>query len=196
MIRSVYDRPPLPDWMRGRVGFRDGDPRWHRSWRPGPDTLDLRVLERGLAAQGLALTGRLSAHRAGPPPPRFTSEQQRRGGLRRMATLNPNARREAAATAGRARWARATSEERRAVGQRLKESRRQRVRLLPASAVDGLGVDTSGRHRCERCGCPGKPYLRELDPGLVVLARVVFRCGRHAFVLPESRRAAPAPSRS
>jgi hypothetical protein len=172
MSRSVYDRPPLPDWMRGQVSLRQSDRRWFRP--AGPGAIDLRAIERDLL-----LTGRLPAERLIPPPPGLTREQQSCGGRARMATLSPNERRKIAAAGGRAYWEGKSETERKAVGARLAEARRQRVRLLPASLVDGLVLDASRRHPCERCGHPATSYVRQLDaaPGTPML----WRCARHAF---------------
>jgi hypothetical protein len=172
MSRSVYDRPSLPDWMRGRVSFRDADPRWFRP--AGPGAYDLRAIERELAWAGM-----LPPDRPVTSPVRLTLGQHPCGGRARMATVSPNERREIAAQGGRACWHGRTAAERKAVGARLAAARRQRVQLLPAHLVDGVVLDTSARHACERCGRQAQPYVRELDAGQ--RTAVWWRCARHAY---------------
>jgi hypothetical protein len=173
MSASIYDRPPLPLWMRGRLPLSQADPRWLRFWSPGPDTIDLRAIERDLA-----WTGRLPSDPPLPSPARLTLEQHRSGGRARMATLSPNERRAIAAAGGRVCWRGKSAAERKAIGARLAEPRRRRVRLLPASLVDGLVVDTT-RHPCDRCGRMARPYVRRLDAG--PRTPVWWRCARHAY---------------
>jgi hypothetical protein len=168
MSRSIYDTPPLPLWMKGKTSIRQADPRWFRG--VGRDALDLRKINNEVAA-----IMKQEAAAVVAPTTRAPKAQPRRA-----TAGSPNRRRAVASVAARARWARATAEQKLAVGARLRTARARRVRLLPAALVDGLVNDPSRERRCERCDRPGSAYVQKLD----TKAPVLLRCARHAYVRP------------
>jgi hypothetical protein len=165
MSRSIYDTPPLPLWMEGKTSIRQADPRWFR--RVGPGALDLRKINNEVAAimkqQAVAVVA---------PTTRAPKAQPRRA-----TAGSPNRRRAAAKVAARARWDRATAEEKAEVGARLRTARQRRVKLLPACLVEGLVLDAIRRQPCGRCGRPAEPYVRHLNAGHGT--PVLWRCARH-----------------
>jgi hypothetical protein len=168
MSRTVYDTEPLPTWMRGRLSIRQSDPRWFRR-ATGPDAIDLQKISKEVAAI-------MKQQAVQPRTARSPEVQPCR------ATPGPNQRRAAAATAARARWSRTSPEQRLKVGARLRAARQRRVKLLPASLVEGLVVinqDTAALV-CARCHRAGERYVRTLD----VRAPVLLRCRRHAYLRP------------
>jgi hypothetical protein len=167
-MKSVYDTPPFPTWMRWKTSIRQSDPRWFR--RAGLDALDLQKINSEVAAIMKQQAAAVVA-----PTTRAPKAQPRR-----VTPGSPNRRRAAAKVAARARWSRTSPEQRLDVGARLRDARQRRVKLLPADLVDGLALDVSRELRCERCGRLGAAYVRELD----VRASVLVRCRRHAYLRP------------
>jgi hypothetical protein len=157
--------------MRGRLSIRQSDPRWFRL--AGPEALDLQKINNEVAA--------IMKQQAVQPRTARSPEAQ----PRRASSGSPNRRRAAAKVAARARWDRATAEQKLAVGARLRTARQRRVKLLLAELVDGLVLDPrrmAGRAelRCERCQRPGDAYVPTLD----ARAPVLLRCRRHAYLRP------------
>jgi hypothetical protein len=150
--------------MQGKTSIRQADPRWFRR-ATGPQTIDFQKIDRELAT--------IMKQQAVQSP----ATQAPKAQPRRPSPGSPNRRRAAAKVAAHARWARATAEQKLAVGARLRTARARRVRLLPAALVDGLVIDPSREFRCERCGRPALAYVRKLD----ARAPVLLRCRRHAF---------------
>jgi hypothetical protein len=166
-MRSVHETEPLPLWMHGKTSIRQADPRWFR--RVGPAALDLRKINNEVAA----ITKQQAAAVVAP------TTRAPKAQPRRAMPGSPNRRRAAAKVAAHARWSCTSPAQRLEVGARLRDARQRRVKLIPASLVDGL-VFTLSRGLCERCGRLGVAYVRKLD----VRASVLVRCRRHAYLRP------------